>query len=127
MSITVTDTQRLLAKAEERGFFDMLGSIDYMHWQWHNCPVGWHGQFTRRDIKHPTIILKVVASHDCWIWHALFGVVGSNNIINVLNQSLLFIDIIRGHIPKCPSLLMVVSTICDTISSMIYIPPTRYS
>jgi hypothetical protein len=33
MSITVTDTQRLLAKAEELGFFDMLGSIDYMHWQ----------------------------------------------------------------------------------------------
>jgi hypothetical protein len=28
---TVTDTQRLLAKAEERGFFGMLGSIDYMH------------------------------------------------------------------------------------------------
>jgi hypothetical protein len=28
---TVTDTQRLLAKAEERGFSGMLGSIDYMH------------------------------------------------------------------------------------------------
>jgi hypothetical protein len=29
---TVADTQHLLAKAEERGFPDMLGSIDYMHW-----------------------------------------------------------------------------------------------
>jgi hypothetical protein len=28
---TVTDTQRLLAKLEERGFPDMLESIDYMH------------------------------------------------------------------------------------------------
>jgi hypothetical protein len=28
---TVTNTQRLLAKAEERGFFGMLGSIDCMH------------------------------------------------------------------------------------------------
>jgi hypothetical protein len=37
---TVADTQRLLAKAEECGFPDMLGSIDCMHWQWHNCPVG---------------------------------------------------------------------------------------
>jgi hypothetical protein len=29
---TVADTQRLLAKSEERGFHSMLGSIDYMHW-----------------------------------------------------------------------------------------------
>jgi hypothetical protein len=44
---TVADTQRLLAKAEERGFPGMLGSIDCIHWRWHNCPVGWQGQFTR--------------------------------------------------------------------------------
>jgi hypothetical protein len=30
---TVADTQRLLAKVEEYAFLDMLGSIDYMHWQ----------------------------------------------------------------------------------------------
>jgi hypothetical protein len=30
---TVADTQRLLAKTEERGFSDMLGSIDCMYWQ----------------------------------------------------------------------------------------------
>jgi hypothetical protein len=29
----VADTQRLLAKVEEYAFLDMLGSIDYMHWQ----------------------------------------------------------------------------------------------
>jgi hypothetical protein len=61
---TVTDTQRLLTKAEEHEFSDMLGSIDCMHWQWHNCPIGWHDQFTQGDIKHPTIILGAVASHD---------------------------------------------------------------
>jgi hypothetical protein len=52
------------------------------------------------DIKHPTIILEVVASHDHWICHAFFGVVRSNNDINVLNQSSLFVDVIRGHTPK---------------------------
>jgi hypothetical protein len=30
---TVADTQRLLAKAEEREFPDMLGSIHYMYWR----------------------------------------------------------------------------------------------
>jgi hypothetical protein len=37
---TVADTQHLLTKVEEREFSGMLGRIDYMHWQWHNCPIG---------------------------------------------------------------------------------------
>jgi hypothetical protein len=98
---TIADTQRLLAKAEERGFSSMLGSIDYMHWQWHNYPVGWQGQFTRGGgIKHPIIILETVAFHDRWFWHAFVGVTDSNNDINVLNQSPLFVDVIRGRTPK---------------------------
>jgi hypothetical protein len=46
-------------------------------------------------IKHPTIILEVVASYDRSTWHAVFEVVGSNNDINVLNQSPLSGDFIR--------------------------------
>ena len=95
----VADTQRLLAKAEERGFPGMLGSIDCMHWQWSNCPVAHAGQYTRGDIKHPTVILEAVASYDRWIWHAFFGVAGSNNDINVLNQSPLFTEVLRGEAP----------------------------
>jgi hypothetical protein len=38
--LTIANTQCLLAKAEEREFPDMLRSIDCMHWQWHNYPVG---------------------------------------------------------------------------------------
>jgi hypothetical protein len=63
------------------------------------------------DINHPTIILKDVASHDRWIWHAFFGVANSNTTINVLNKSPLFVDVIRGYcrypidrIPLCTRL-----------------------
>ena len=57
---TVEDIQRLLEIGEARGFPGMLGSIDYMHWEWKNCPVGWKGPFTCGDYGVPTIILEVL-------------------------------------------------------------------
>ncbi|KAI3746155.1 hypothetical protein L6452_08578 [Arctium lappa] len=92
------DVARILHLHEEHhGFPGMLGSIDCMHWAWKNCPVAWHGQFTRGDHGVPTIMLETVASQDLWIWHAYFGVAGSNNDINVLNQSTLFNDVLQGY------------------------------
>ncbi|GKC07945.1 ALP1-like protein [Tanacetum coccineum] len=44
----------------------------------------------------------MVASQDLWIWHAFFGVAGSNNDINVLYQSHLFNDIKTGRAPEIP-------------------------
>ena len=32
---------RLIHKAEDHGFLGMIGSLDYMHWDWKNCPTGW--------------------------------------------------------------------------------------
>ena len=42
---TPRDLQRLLQKAEARGFPGMIGSIDCMHWQWKNCPTAWQGDY----------------------------------------------------------------------------------
>ena len=78
----------------------MFGCIDYMPWQWERCPTVCKGQFTQGDQKGPVLILEAMASHDLWIWHAFFGVVGSNNDINVLNQSTLFIEQLKGHAPR---------------------------
>ena len=97
---TCDDVERLLQVGESRGFPGMLGSLDCMHWQWENCPVAWKGQFTRGDHGVPTLILEAVASYDLWIWHAFFGVAGSNNDINVLNQSPLFIEELKGEAPR---------------------------
>ena len=44
-------------------------------------------------------MLEAVASANLWIWHAFFGVAGSNNDINVLNQSPLFNDVFSGIAP----------------------------
>jgi hypothetical protein len=71
-----------------------------MHWQWKNCPVAWRGQFTHGDKGVPTMILEAVATKDLRIWHAFFGVAGSNNDINVLNKSPLFIQKLRGEAPR---------------------------
>ncbi|XP_058768837.1 uncharacterized protein LOC131642629 [Vicia villosa] len=91
------DVEHLLQMGESRGFPGMLGSIDCMHWEWKNCPVAWKGQFCRGDHGKPTIMLEAVASQDLWIWHAFFGIAGSNNDINVLNQSNVFNDILEGR------------------------------
>ncbi|XP_073037702.1 uncharacterized protein [Primulina eburnea] len=85
---------------DRHGFPGMLGSLDCMHWEWKNCPVACKGQFTRGDHGVPTIMHEAVAFADLWIWHAFFGVAGSNNDINVLNQSPLFNDVLQGNAPE---------------------------
>ncbi|XP_035843838.1 uncharacterized protein LOC118490358 [Helianthus annuus] len=88
------DVQQLYQAYEARhGFPGMLGSIDCMHWAWHNCPTAWRGQYTRGDYGHPTLILEAVASQDLWIWHSFFGLPGSLNDLNVLYQSAIFTDV----------------------------------
>ncbi|KAL6643200.1 hypothetical protein ACP70R_021381 [Stipagrostis hirtigluma subsp. patula] len=94
------EVQHLLHVGESRGFPGMLGSVDCMHWRWENCPTAWKGQYTRGDYGVPTIILEAVASYNLRIWHAFFGVAGSNNDINVLNQSPLFMETIKGEAPR---------------------------
>nr|XP_043639400.1 protein ALP1-like [Erigeron canadensis] len=77
----------------------MLGSIDCTHVEWSACPRRLRGQYTRGDHNGPTIMLEITASQDLWIWHAFFGVPGSNNDINVLNQSDLYVIARNGTAP----------------------------
>ncbi|KAI5344986.1 hypothetical protein L3X38_012863 [Prunus dulcis] len=93
---TPRDLQWLLQKAEARGFPGMIGSIDCMHWQWKNCPTVLQGDYRNRK-GQKSIILEAVAGFDTWVWHAFFGVAGSQNDLNVLGQSPVFNDVLRGQ------------------------------
>ncbi|XP_074323093.1 uncharacterized protein LOC141660034 [Apium graveolens] len=51
-------------------------------------------------VEKPTFILEAVASEDLWIWYAFFGMPGSFNNINVLDQSDLFNELRAGVAPS---------------------------
>ncbi|CAL8155416.1 unnamed protein product [Prunus armeniaca] len=65
------DFQKLLQKAEARDYENRKGQ--------------------------KSIIVEVVASFDTWVRHVFFGVVGSQNDLNVLDQSPVFKDVLRGQ------------------------------
>nr|GEV44097.1 hypothetical protein [Tanacetum cinerariifolium] len=101
---TVTDIEKLYRHHKEKhGFSGMLGSLDCTDWKWFGCPYAFKGQYVRRDHgSNQFILLEVVALQDLLIWHAFFGVAGSNNDINVLYQSYLFNDFKTGRAPEIP-------------------------
>ena len=76
----------------------MGGLVDCMHVKWKNCPKAWAGQYKGKE-ESPTIVLEAVVSHDLWFWHAFFGMAGSNNDINVLDQLPLFDNLVNGTGP----------------------------
>ena len=90
------DTARLMAVAEARGFPGMLGSFNYMHWKWKNCPYAWQGCIKEDILEH-----AVVVDYDTWIWHAFFGMAGSHNDINVLQRSPVFSRLANGQALEC--------------------------
>ncbi|XP_037450977.1 putrescine hydroxycinnamoyltransferase 1-like [Triticum dicoccoides] len=96
----VEDTEKLLAIGEAMGFPEMLGSINCMHWQWKNCPKGLRGMY-QGHTREATIILKVAASQDLWIWHAFFEMPGSHIDINVLQRSPVFRRLCNGESTSC--------------------------
>jgi hypothetical protein len=94
----VEEVKRILASNAARGFPGMLGSIDYMHWEWGNCPTSWAGMYHGQK-GNSSIVLEVVATKDLRIWHVYFRMPGSHNDINVLQGSHMFDDLANGRAP----------------------------
>ncbi|XP_051138691.1 uncharacterized protein LOC127256623 [Andrographis paniculata] len=95
---TTEDLARLLSENKLRGFLGMIDSLDCMHWRWDACPIAWRGQYNGR-YGYPTLILEAATSQDLWIWHAFFGMLGTNNNVTVLDHSLLFNKYMDGTAP----------------------------
>jgi hypothetical protein len=93
---TRADFQRQIDIYAACGFPGMFSSLDCMHWTWKNCPTAWQGQFQDKD-GLCSIILEAIADQSLWIWHAFFGLPGSNNDINVLDRSPLVANLLGGE------------------------------
>jgi Plant transposon protein len=70
----------------QHGVDGLIGSIDCMHLYWKKCPMAWLALYGRKE-KAPTIALEAFADYNTYIWHSAFGYPGSNNDINILEQS----------------------------------------
>ena len=92
---TRVDFEKQLAINATRGFPGMFGFLDCMHYKWKNCPVAWQGDFGDRDGKK-SIILEAIANESLHIWHIFFGLLGSNNDLNVLDHSPLVHNMLIG-------------------------------
>jgi hypothetical protein len=53
----------------------MIGSLDYSHFVWGNCPVAHHGQFQGKEGK-PTIVMEAMCDYNLFAWHTMFGYSG---------------------------------------------------
>jgi hypothetical protein len=75
--------------------------MDCTHWEWENCPTALKGQYRDREGNTSTI-LEAIASQDGWIWHAFFGMPGSCNDLNVLDNSPFLVNMMEGGFPASP-------------------------
>jgi hypothetical protein len=57
--------------------------------------VAWQGQFDGSK-GYPTVVLEAFADYNLWIWHAEFGMAGTNNDIDIWERSSLLAAFLNG-------------------------------
>jgi hypothetical protein len=95
---TVDEIAEIEGHYAKLGFPGCIGCLDCASWEWDACPVGWQGDYKGKD-KKPVCRMEVVADDYLRIYHCMFGVPGSKNDLNILNQSTLFNEVRVGKWP----------------------------
>lgn len=101
--LKMPDQQDMLNIAElhkkVHGVSGMFGSLDCMHTQWKNCPLGWQGSFKGRA-GYPSIVLEAACDYNCYFWHLDYGHAGTNNDVNVLQASDFYQSFLDGRMEE---------------------------
>lgn len=90
-----------ISKLHEKvhGVPGMFGSLDCMHTQWKNCPMGWQGSFKGRA-GYPSIVLEAACDFHCYFWHLDYGHAGTNNDVNILHASDFYQSFLDGRMEE---------------------------
>jgi hypothetical protein len=89
---------------EQLGFPWCLGAVDCASWTWEAYPIEYQGMCKGKDRK-PTVRMEVTTDDFLRIHWLNFGIPGSKNDIQIVNQSPFFNRIRSGRWPPaCPSL-----------------------
>jgi len=93
---TPAELKRILERNAQRGLPGCMGSLDCSHWEWANCPKAFAGMYQNRHRKR-SVVMETVCDEDQWIWHLFVGCPGSQNDLNVMHASPLYLSVTGGE------------------------------
>jgi hypothetical protein len=53
----------------DRAFLGMFVGIDFIHYRWKKCPIGWQGQFENKDGE--SFIIQAITNQFLWRWQCI--------------------------------------------------------
>jgi len=93
-----SELKKMMERNAERGVPGCMGSLDCIHWEWHQCPTGMAGAYQSRKGSRG-VVVDAGCDEDLWVWHLFVGAPGRLNDINMLSQSPLYLDVTAGRWP----------------------------
>ena len=93
---TPAERERILERNARRGLPGSMGSLDCTHWERAYCPKAFAGMYQNRHGKR-SVVMEAVCDEDLWIWHLFVGCPGSQNDLNVMHASPLYLSVTGGE------------------------------